>query len=251
MQQYHVGGRTLFIGGAGADIPGREKFISSLLFKNWLNSVSDGILIYSVEIVSIDYKPNGEPIFAKLSVRAFEGSKSGRQIIPDVVFLRGGSVAILPILVSQETGKKYVVFTSQIRLPVGEELLEIPAGMLDQDKNFVGVAAKEFREEIGIAITPADLTALTPDHGGHMLPVTFPKGIAVSPGACDETMRFYLFRKTLSQVEIDGLQGQLTGNREEGESICLKIVELERVASNTRDSKFFCAYALMHLQGLA
>ncbi len=241
-------GRVFFVGGM-EDVAKRDQFVSSILFTNWIRSLSEKITIQSVIIASIDYKPNGDVIFAKLSVKAFNGPN--HEIRPNVVFLRGGSVAVLPLLVSLETNQKYIIFTKQVRLPVGEvELVEIPAGMLDGDNNFAGVAAKEIQEETGIIIAPDDLTPLTPDVAIPELgPLSFPRAIAVSPGACDETMRFYLFTKIMPQADIDALTGKLTGNKEEGESICLWIVPFEQAAQVTRDGKFFTAYALARLQG--
>ncbi|MDD5165045.1 MAG: NUDIX domain-containing protein [Candidatus Pacebacteria bacterium] len=248
MQVHTVGTRQFWA--TGLEVAERTKFLNCSLFVNWVNCLDSRIRLERVKIVSVDYKPNGDAIFAKLSVTAFDDNRIGKQIIPDVIFLRGNSVAIFPILISKETGQKYVVFTEQVRLPFGGQLVEIPAGMMDQEKNFIGVAAKEFKEEIGIAITAEDLTALTANRPFHQPPLMFPRGIAVSPGVCDEMMQFYLFRKTLPQADIEVLQGALTGNQNEGESICLKIVPWEDVPSATCDGKFFTAYALMHLQGL-
>jgi ADP-sugar diphosphatase len=247
MKQIHTGSRSGEITITGSPEYGREHFLGSKLFVNWRDSLNSDLEIRAIRIVSVSYKSNTDPIFAKLNVTAYY---RGNQIIPDVVFLRGGSVAILPILVSAQTGAQYVVFTKQVRLPVGDELVEIPAGMLDGDRNFIGVAAKEFREEVGISITPSDLIDLTPIQAHDSQPFVFPKAIAVSPGACDETMNFYLFRKKMPQAEIDVLKGKLTGNKEEHESICLMVVELEKAPHLTRDGKFFSAYGLAKLQGV-
>jgi len=41
-------------------------------------------------------------------------------------------------------GQKYAVLTEQVRVPVGKFLLELPAGMLDDEKgDFVGTAVRE------------------------------------------------------------------------------------------------------------
>ena len=40
-------------------------------------------------------------------------------------------------------------------------MVEIPAGMLDGESNFVGVAAKELKEETGIEITAEKLINMT------------------------------------------------------------------------------------------
>ncbi|MEK7641658.1 MAG: NUDIX domain-containing protein [Patescibacteria group bacterium] len=231
------------------DSPEVSIFGGSALFQRWIDSIHPDITIKSVTMVSVDFKADNKPIFAKLSVEAH--GKDGKRILPDVVFLRGDSVAILPILTILGSDEKFVILTSQVRLPVGDpELVEIPAGMLDQSSNFIGVAAREFEEEVGMRLDPAELIPLTPDPVGCTQLIPFEKPIALSPGACDEGMRFFLFRKEVSGDVIKELQGKLTGNKDEGEMICLLILPLEQVPYRTRDGKFFIAYALAKLQGL-
>lgn len=57
-------------------------------------------------------------------------------------------------------------------MPAGQYTLECPAGMLDEDGNFIGVAAKELKEETGLEIEEKKLIPL-----GSIYP---------SPGGCDE-----------------------------------------------------------------
>ena len=48
-----------------------------------------------------------------------------------IVFMRGGAVAILCILIEAETGKEYSLITLQPRIPAGySDFAEIPAGMV-------------------------------------------------------------------------------------------------------------------------
>lgn len=210
-------------------------FCASLLFQNWVNSVGTEFVIRLIKVLSVTKKHNGEPLFAKLDVEVYGPDD---QRLPGIVFLRGGSVAILPIISSAQTGQRYIIFTQQARLAIGQSaFLEIPAGMLDGNGNFAGIAAKEFEEEVGIALKTENLTKLTPD--------SCPKGIAVSPGACDETIRYYLFETSLSEDEINALREKVTGNANEQESIHLKIVPIKDALKVTSDSKFFTAIALM------
>jgi hypothetical protein len=103
-----------------------KAFCASVLFQNWLNSIGTEFTIRRINILSITHKHDGDPIFAKLDVEAY-GTEDQR--LPGIVFLRGGSVAILPIISSIETGQRYIIFTQQSRLAIGESaFLEIPAG---------------------------------------------------------------------------------------------------------------------------
>ena len=73
--------------------------------------------------------------------------------VPGIVFMRGGAVAILVVLFD-ETGTRRVLICKQPRVPCGQSAFpEIPAGMLDGEGKFSGVAAKELQEETGLVIT--------------------------------------------------------------------------------------------------
>ena len=257
---YHAGGGRVFwvnhkgsgkieIEGTG-DMKKKQvlNLVRSPVFDNWAGSLSRHIKVEHITVASIDYKSDGKPLFAKLTVKAF--NEEGRRL-PGVVFLRGGSVAILPILISKETGKMYVIFTVQARVAVGRSnLVEIPAGMLDGSGNFSGIAAKEFEEEIGFKIKTTDLIDLTPENPeSNPAKMSFPRGMFVSPGAMDETIRYYLFVKTMRTKQIVRLRKKLTGNAKENESIRLMVTSLEKAPRVTSDSKFFCAIALAMLQG--
>lgn len=69
-------------------------------------------------------------------------------------------------------------------MPIGKWIEEIPAGMIDEDGNFKGVAAKELEEETGIKIELKELVDL-----GSIFP---------SSGGCDEEIFLYAINKTLS-----------------------------------------------------
>jgi len=86
-------------------------------------------------------------------------TKGGNRV-PAIVFCRGGAVGILVVLYC--SSNRYVLLTEQPRAPVGcSTFLEIPAGMLDGDGHFAGVAAAELREEAGLVISGEDLRDLT------------------------------------------------------------------------------------------
>ena len=160
--------------------------------------------------------------------------------INSIVFMRGGSVAILVIL-NCENRQKYSILTLQPRVPVGKSILEIPAGMLDGSSDFAGVAATELRQEANIDIKQNELENL-------LNPIDFEDSIAAypSPGGCDETMRFYLYEPTklFSFKEISEMQGKMTGEFQEGEVIHLKIVTLEELRENIIDMKTMTALYL-------
>ncbi|KAH9311886.1 hypothetical protein KI387_026921, partial [Taxus chinensis] len=161
--------------------------------------------------------------------------------IPGIVFARGGAVAVLMLM--ECDGESYVVLTEQARVPVGRTILELPAGMLDDDKgDFVGAAAREVEEETGIHISSKDLVNLTtfldPSTGNKMFP---------SPGGCDEEISLLLHRSHVKKEVIDALHGQETGLCDHGELIKLHIVPYTKLWRVTADSKALAAITLYEM----
>lgn len=164
---------------------------------------------------------------------------------------------------SEEKGKK-AILTIQPRVPAGSlAMAEIPAGMLDDSGTFAGAAAKEIEEETGLLVKQdelIDLTALALEsasephealraqeepHSGEILQ----KAVYSSAGGSDEFIALLLWQKRLPRKEIEELQGKLTGLRDHGEKITLKVIPLENLwREGARDSKALAAWALY--QGL-
>jgi len=65
-----------------------------------------------------------------------------------------------------------------------------------------------------------------------------------SAGGCDEFLRLFVFREIVTQQYLDSLKGKLTGNREEGELITLKIVPLSCLWREAPDAKALSALYL-------
>lgn len=152
---------------------------------------------------------------------------------------------------SDNDDHKYVLLTLQPRIAAGSlGFTEIPAGMLD-DGTFAGAAAKEIEEECGIKVPESeliDLTALalsdeaTTESGSE---VKLGQGMYPSPGACDEYIPIFLHEKKVPRQQLEDWQGKLTGLREEGEKITLKVVKLKDLwREGARDGKTLSALAL-------
>ena len=149
----------------------------------------------------------------------------------------------------QETGKQ-AILTIQPRIPAGSlAFAEIPAGMLDDSGTFAGGAAKEIEEETGLCIQAnelIDMTALAlqsrPESGETE---TLQKAVYPSAGGSDEFIPVFLCQKRMPRQEIEMLQGKLTGERDSGEKITLKVVPLEDLwKEGLRDGKTLAAWAL-------
>ena len=220
---------AVFINGNSVPIVGETPLItpdiigtclSSLKFKKWLQSINSEITVTRIVIQSVDMFGSNVG-FIKLKADATFNGKP----ITGIVFIRGNSVAILVILVCGRD--RWVVWTKQPRFAIGSSCcLEIPAGMMDDENNFVGVAAKELAKETGIKITGEKLCPL-----GEMHP---------SPGGCDDKILLFSYDRNVSPEELASFQGKCTGNFKEGEMIALKIMPYEETFDST-DAKAVCA----------
>ena len=96
----------------------------------------------------------------------------GRQITREVIH-HPGAVAIIPI-----DSDDNALLVRQYRYPVGHDLLEIPAGVIEEGESPDDTAQRELREETGYA-------------SRNLRPLG---GIYSSPGFCDEILYIYLAR---------------------------------------------------------
>ena len=127
--------------------------------------------------------------------------------------------------------------------------------MLDDSGTFSGAAAKEIAEETGLEIPASELLNLTElalqipsssDHenaseeGEKLQQAVYP-----SPGGSDEFIPIFLWQKRLPLEKIREFEGRLTGLREGGEKITLRIVRLEELwRIGARDAKTLAGWAL-------
>lgn len=99
-------------------------------------------------------------------VRLPDGGEGVREVVS-----HPGGVAVLPMT---EEGEVFLV--RQYRYPVGEALLEVPAGKLEHGEDHRAAGRRELEEEVG-------LTAEKLEYLG---------GLYVSPGFCTEMIHLYL-----------------------------------------------------------
>ena len=121
---------------------------TSVPFQKWAAAVDPELDVSAIHIQGVDMF--GRRVgFVKFRA---DVSRHGKPL-PGIVFMRGGAVAILVILSVDGDGgsggggstgaKESALLTLQPRVPIGKAAFaEIPAGMLDGDGHFAGVAAK-------------------------------------------------------------------------------------------------------------
>eukprot|EP01111_Echinosteliopsis_oligospora_P002626 TRINITY_DN1394_c0_g1_i1.p1 TRINITY_DN1394_c0_g1~~TRINITY_DN1394_c0_g1_i1.p1 ORF type:complete len:311 (-),score=84.97 TRINITY_DN1394_c0_g1_i1:22-825(-) len=220
-------------------------------WKEWVANISKPehkkeMKVKGVHIQSIDLFGTSKIGFVKFKANVV--NKDGKNIA-GITFARGGAVGILVILACKEQGKikEYTLLTVQPRVPAGHSAFrEIPAGMLDGDGKFVGVAAKEMKEETGLDIKEEELLCLT---DLASFPDSLP-GMYPSAGGCDEFLKLYLYRKFVEPSYIHELEGKLSGLIEEGEVITLKVIPLNELwhVPDSKALSALCLYRELTLQ---
>ena len=250
-------------GAVGVDL---ARAIACVPFKEWAASMDTSLRVWSVHFTDLDF------FGARVGFLKFRADvRKDGVVLPGIVFMRGGAVAILPVLTCG--GERFVVCCRQPRVAIGAAAyLEIPAGMMDGDGNFTGVAAKEMREETGLDIGEHELIDLTAaaarlgaagdagsgglgevraaapaDEAGPADAAHAARGIYPSVGACDEFLRLLYVSRSCTQSELQALRGRVTGNLEEGEVITLEIVPLERLWMCCTDAKTLAALYLLQM----
>lgn len=193
------------------------------------------------DLVQVDYFVKFGPNnlgFALLSL--FNGAKKAQapdahgelREIPNIIFVRGGSVAVLVVLKLPKLS--YVVTVNQWKLPSGRRLDELVAGMVDEKSgNLVGVAANELKEETGIVLAADRLVQL----GEPIYP---------SPGGCDELITLFACEVTdMTDEQVSNLLLSQHGEEDANEFIKCKATPAKKFASfadQSRDPKMIIAW---------
>ncbi|KAI1104029.1 hypothetical protein F4804DRAFT_342111 [Jackrogersella minutella] len=253
-----------------------EKLLAFSPFSNWLMTLThslslqhsntthpfhiDPYSLRSVKIQSFDLfgrSPNQRLGFLKLTA---DVRNAGGESLPGSVFLRGPSVAMLVMLTPDDAEPKgaeeerYVVLTVQPRVPAGSlEFVELPAGMVDEGGSFAGTAAQEIQEELGMEIPAAELrclsdmaaTASGAGDGEGAKGEGLPTAMYPSAGGCDEHIPIYMHERRVPRETLKEWTGKLTGLRDHGERITLKLVRMKDLwREGGRDAKCLAAVAL-------
>ncbi|GLU05714.1 hypothetical protein SLE2022_227970 [Rubroshorea leprosula] len=220
--------------------------IDSSLFKQWLKNLqSKSGILANGDMTLTQVLIQGVDMFGKrigfLKFKADIIHKMTGKKVPGIVFARGPAVAVLILL--QSEGETYAVLTEQARVPTGRVVLELPAGMLDDDKgDFVGTAVREVEEEIGIHLNLEDVIDLT-----AFLDLSTECKVFPSPGGCDEEIGLFLYRGHVDKKIITQLQGKETGLQERGELIKVHVVPYEKLWRMTADAKALMAIAIYEM----
>ena len=203
-------------------------------FKKWVEKLVGSYGANLSEIFILDVYPFGP---ADKATRGFVmanvvATKNGSRV-SGFALIRGAAVCVLVIL-QDETGKEYVVTTTQPRVPGGEiDYEEIPAGMMDNDSNFASVATKELEEELHFKIKSSELVKLS-----DMYP---------SIGGCDEMITTFVYRGKTTGAVIAEFKGKHTGEPNESEQIVTKLRTYDEFKTACRNGEITDAKAQLTL----
>ena len=102
-----------------------------------------------------------------------------------------------------------------------------------------------FHIYVGLTIPEKELINLTELAIPGETEESLPQAIFPSPGGCDEHISIFLHEKRVPRAQLKDWTGKLTGLRDDGEKITLKLVRLEDLwREGARDGKTAAAYGL-------
>lgn len=241
----------------------KAKVLDFTAFHDWINVLQKSLQRqYDVK----DHQFNKDPYFLRwIKIEAFneffikgkpkpcilfmkifaEVSTNYNNFLPGVVFLRGGSIAILMIRVQDAPLERYVIMAERPRVAAGSlEFMEIPAGMFDDEEKNVKIAGLGgIIEEFGLVPKVAELINMT-SLAVRDAPVKedLRDAMYMSPGGCDECIDIYLWEKAMDRLDIETLKGSLIF--QEG-SVNVRLLEYEKLVSvGARDGKTLAAWSL-------
>ncbi|KAB8349710.1 hypothetical protein FH972_023725 [Carpinus fangiana] len=213
----------------------------------------------SIAITGVDRFGHNPSRLGFVKLRA-DVRNTADETLPGVALLRGGSVGMLVVLTVRGGGgagmfrkgardEEYALLTVQARVAAGSmAFAELPAGMLDAAGSFAGAAAAEMEEECGLRVREeemVDLTGLVWEAEGEGEGEGLQRAVYTSPGGQDEFVPLMLVRRDVSKEDMEAMKGKLTGLRDEGEKITLKVVRLADVWKEAgRDAKALSAIAI-------
>ncbi|KAI1309674.1 hypothetical protein F5Y03DRAFT_383091 [Xylaria venustula] len=259
-----------------------EQLLSFSPFNNWLETLTNSLSLQysssrhpfhklpyalrSIKVQSYDLFGGNRVGFLKLQAQV---TNAAGESLPGAVFLRGPSVGMLVMLIPDDaqtgTGagpydeERYVILTIQPRIPAGSlAFTELPAGMVDDDASasgegkFAGTAAREIYEELGIEIPASELVCLSDlavvgnkEASSKGEGEGLPSAMYPSAGGCDEYIPIYMHERRVPRDTLEEWTGKLTGLRDHGEKITLKLVPMRDLwREGRRDAKALAALAL-------
>lgn len=141
------------------------------------------------------------------TVRLPDGSSTLREYL-----VHPGAVMVIPLLVDAQ-GELRVVLERQYRYPVGQVMIEFPAGKLDPGEDILACAQRELQEETGYRASEwARAGVLHPviSYSTEFIEVWFARGLSLGERRLDEGEFLDVFTATPAQLLQWCFEGRVT-----------------------------------------
>lgn len=141
------------------------------------------------------------------TVRLADGSVANREYI-----VHPGAVMIVPLL-EDATGGVRVVLERQFRYPVGQVMIEFPAGKLDPGEDTLRCAQRELQEETGYAAKQwarAGLLHPVISYSTEFIEIWFARGLSAGERQLDPGELLDVFTATPTELLLWCRDGQVT-----------------------------------------
>ena len=125
------------------------------------------------------------------------------------------SVVIVPILIYKR--KKFTMMVEQQRIDDGNIALEFAAGAINRNESIINAAKKEVLEELKININKTDLKYFQK------------KGVRMDPAMTTSKAYFFYFVKKIDKIFFSAYKNRLSGVRNHGEFLKIKIVNFKKL----------------------
>ncbi len=161
----------------------------------------------------------GEEKFLFGAVQIDATDQHGEKLQANIEIIRGDAVGVIPVVIDKKTRQQYVVLVKQNRLPAGGAIVEIMAGMMDEEKDARAVAARELQEELGMETDPQKLIPLGP--AGEFM--------HTSPGILDERIGLFAYLTEVDDIETfkKSIEQKFRGDESGEEKILAEVGTIE------------------------
>ena len=136
-----------------------------------------------------------------------DGNSSLREYI-----VHPGAVMVIPLL-TDDQGHTRIVLERQFRYPVGQVMIELPAGKRDGQENLLLCAQRELREETGFSATQwAHAGVLHPciSYSTEYIDIWFAQGLQAGPSQLDAGEFLEVFSASLDEFFAWCRDGSIT-----------------------------------------
>jgi ADP-ribose pyrophosphatase len=140
-------------------------------------------------------------------VRLPDGATATREFV-----VHPGAVMVIP-LIEDASGVCRVVLERQFRYPVGQVMLEFPAGKLDSGESIQACAERELREETGYSATQwARAGVMHPviSYSTEFIDVWFARGLSAGERQLDAGEFLEVFTATPAELLLWCFEGKVT-----------------------------------------